>query len=232
MPAAEASAPARLDCVKGAAVTAPRRWLGCCYGARARLASRRANTGVTAMTFSLFAHKRATRIAAMAAGSLLIGGSAYAITSTTFTYPKTKNGYLAISHMAMVPAENSDTVDYGISPNNGLAATGPLCFTTGLNFPNGAKLVKASVWYSSAGTSDIKFLIYRKRFSDGDTDSVVDETTINDNTSTYKGKTALVDPFADIVENNKYAIGFNICVDDGDVFYGGRVHYTYTTAGD
>jgi hypothetical protein len=171
-------------------------------------------------------------MSAAAACALLIGGSAYAVTGPVFQYSAPRNGFLAISNMALAPADSTETADYSNSANNGLAATGPRCFTTGLNFPNGATVVKATVWYRSGSTGNVNFLIYRNRFSDADTDSVVNDTTINDNSGAYKSRTVAADPAAALVENSKYAIGFRLCMGDGDVFHHARVHYTYTNAGD
>jgi hypothetical protein len=170
-------------------------------------------------------------MSAAAACALLIGGSAYAVTGPVFQYSAPRNGFLAISNMALAPS-NYSTADYANSPNNGLATTGPRCFTTGLNFPNGATVVKATVWYRSGSTGNVQFLVYRNRFSDGDTDAVVNDTTINDNSGTYKSRTVAADPNAALVENTKYAIGFQVCLDADDVFHHARVHYTYTNAGD
>jgi hypothetical protein len=184
------------------------------------------------MKFILPISDRTTKTAIAAACGLLICGSAYAVTSNVFQYSAPKNGFLAISNMAFAPADSTETADYGNSSNSGLMTFGPRCFTTGLNFPNGATVVKATVWYRSGSTGNVRFLVYRNRFTDGDTDGVINDTTITDHSGAYKSRTVAADPAAALVENNKYAIGMMVCMDDGDVFHHARIHYTYTNAGD
>jgi hypothetical protein len=55
---------------------------------------------------------------------------------------------------------------------------------------------------------------------------------VPDNTAERKLFKANVIPGTELVNNNQHFYTFAICMGAGDVFYGGRISYTYTHAGD
>jgi hypothetical protein len=165
--------------------------------------------------------------------ALLLSGAAQAITDTVFKYSTPKNGNFTIDRMAMTPADENAAANFSIETGNGqgLRATGPQCFNAAVNLPQGATIVRMTVWYSSVAEGDPDFFVLRQRLTDGQTDTVITSTGADDS---GQRKTLNADANATFatVDNVRYSYGFGACLAQLDKFYAARILYTYTNAGD
>lgn len=164
--------------------------------------------------------------------ALFLGGAAYAITDTAFTYSTPRNGYFTIDRMAMTPPNDDATFSIETGSGEGLAGTNTTrCFNAAVNLPQGATIVRIHVWYSSSGESDPEFLVLRQTLTDGQTDIVANIQTA-DNSGDRKVATANADAAFAAVSNTDYSYGFAACIGQLDAFYAARILYKYSNAGD
>ena len=176
------------------------------------------------------------RLAVAAAGGLLVAlslsGVAQAVTDKIFQYTTAKTGYFAIHPMAMVPdgAESASTYHVGWN-GAGLHTTGGGCFSTSVNLPNGTTMTGLAIWYSSGTGGNPQMVILRYKLADGTSDFVADKVFADDSATRNEGIAPINATFA-VVDNAHYAYGFGTCLNANDSFYGARIAYTYTNAGD
>jgi hypothetical protein len=176
------------------------------------------------------------RLAVAAAGGLLVAlslsGVAQAVTDTIFQYTAAKTGYFAIHPMAMVPDGADSASTYHVGWNGaGLHTTGGGCFSTSVNLPNGATMTALDIWYSSGTGGNPQMVILRYKVADGTSDFVADRF-FKDDSATRKGGTAPINVAFAVADNAHYTYGFGTCLTANDSFYGARITYTYTNAGD
>jgi hypothetical protein len=182
------------------------------------------------MTRPRSAWNSATEISAAAAAVLLIGGSAYAVTSNVFKYSASKIGYFGIDPMALAPDGADSAKVYSIEFTGALSATGGSCFATGVHLPNRARMTALQVWYSS-GASHNPLVHLRRHGFDRSGDAIF-QRTIVDNTSVRKSvNIRITDAALATIDNAHYTYGFGICLDNGDNFFSARIAYTYEDAG-
>jgi hypothetical protein len=179
---------------------------------------------------------RKFRISA-AAGAMLstaiAGGYAFAITSNAFTYSPELNGALMIDPMDLSPDGNESAGNYHIDyPDGRLIAGGSSCFSTGLHLPQGAKLVELRIFHASLSTSDLSFFLVKHVPATGANVSIL-TTGIPDNSGTRKATAFDLTANANRVINNATGgYGLGICVGASDTFFGARIAYSYSSAGD
>jgi hypothetical protein len=186
--------------------------------------------------------RRLRSFAPLSAGLLiaaLIAGTAVAaVVSNGFFYSPRQAGYYSIHPSALV-AVNGVTVTnggYGITPQSAqlTRSSSNGCFTTGVNLPNGAVITGLAVWYSSGpiGT-DPSVFFGLTRLSDGADAALVPDQPIVMNVAGRRAKAfAIPNSPARIVNNSLYVYAFQFCLGNSDAFYGARIAYTYTSAGD
>ena len=164
---------------------------------------------------------------------LLLTGAAQAVTDTVFKYSTPKNGNFTIDRMAMTPADTDAADNFTIETGTGqgLRANGPQCFNAAVNLPQGATIVRMTVWYSSVAEGDPNFFVLRQRLTDGQTDTVIASTGADDS-GLRKTLNADADPNYTAVDNVRYSYGFGACLAQLDKFYAARILYTYINAGD
>ena len=161
--------------------------------------------------------------------ALIVVGTAYAITSSSFKYSSTKTGYLSVSNMDFIP--DSDNADYFNGWGDGLVDAQGECFNAGINLPSGAK-IKSVTWFYESGAASEFFGRFTRM--DGPTatglDLVPSVSPLND-TGSPSSVTRNVPAANQAVNNAKYSYGIGACPGSDGVFNGARVKYTYKTAG-
>jgi hypothetical protein len=179
-------------------------------------------------------HVAYPRIAAAAAAgvtaALLLSGGAQAITDSVFKYSTVKTGWYSIPTAAMVPT--TDTWAYSDSVfGSELSNSGGACFSAGVNLPEGATVTEIRAWYKSSTVNDARTFFLRTNLPSGATDSIVDQTS-PDSTGTRK-PVAYAVTANNVTNNGRYSYSFGTCANNSTTrFYGARITYTYTTAGD
>jgi hypothetical protein len=158
-------------------------------------------------------------------------GAAHAITVTVFKYSSPKSGWLTINPSDLVPESNVITYSAGSASLvlNGSVAG---CFFAPLHLPQGARMGQVIIWYlSDAGGSDLQFQVIRTRLSDNLSDLTFKNA--HDDSFTRKSAALIVPAAWATVNNGGYRYDFVYCPQSNDnIFYGGRVAYTYGDAGD
>jgi hypothetical protein len=170
----------------------------------------------------------AAALVAMAA----VAADAHADTSNIFSYTKPKVGSFSISPLAMSP--DAGGADYYINFTGALTmeAGNTSCFATGVNLPQGATITSMVVYYASGVGANPSAALRRYKLSDGSFKILVNPP-MTDNTGNRVVAKANVDPAEAVVNNNQYTYGLGLCFFTTDnVFYGARIGYTYTQAGD
>jgi hypothetical protein len=185
-------------------------------------------------------HLTPRTIAIVAAGgfaaALIMAGTAHAITDTIFKYSAPKTGYYALDPIAFAPSQSSNTYVIGDVPDalydtNGLNS----CFGTGVNLPQGATMTVFAAWYSSDTTGNVNVWLGRNKLGDGTFDYVA-KLASTDTTKTRRAMNMRI-PASSVatVDNARYSYHVGVCFGTSGAnsrFYGGRIAYTYTNAGD
>jgi hypothetical protein len=161
--------------------------------------------------------------------ALIVVGTAYAITSSSFKYSSTKTGYLSVSHMDFIPDGPNTT--YFNSWTGGLTDSGGGCFNAGINLPSGAK-VKSVTWFyeSGAGSEFFGRFVRMNMPTAAGLDITANASPVN-NTGLPSSVTRNVAAANQTVNNSRYSYGIGACPGSDGVFNGARVKYTYRTAG-
>jgi hypothetical protein len=166
---------------------------------------------------------------AAAAGTAALIGTAQAITDTAFNYSTAKVGYHGINPDALRP-EFSGT-EYASRAEQLSYSSGGSCFSTGLNLPHGAKMQTLVFWYSSGNGKVPTVQIARQQSSTGQMSGAL--VVGNDNSGTRKQASGTVPPSVAVIDNALYTYALVWCAASTDnIFYGARIRYTYTNAGD
>lgn len=165
--------------------------------------------------------------------AMLLTAAAYAVTSDVFQYSTPQTGYFSIDRMAMTPTDDPAAADFtiDITSGEGLSTGVTHCFNSGVNLPEGATIVRMTVWYSSVAESNPAFSILRQKLVDGQTDVVAFKNG-NDDSGLRKTLTANANVSFAAVDNTRFSYGFRACIGQLDAFYAARIQYTYTNAGD
>ena len=164
--------------------------------------------------------------------TLVLSGTAIAVTDTNFTYSTTKTGYLTIHPMDLAPDSNGSADDYFIDfAAANLATSAGNCYNTGVNLPQLAKVISVQTYYVDGPTNSVDVILYRNKLSTDVTD-ILAYQGLNDDAGVRNNQTTTVDGTLRTVWNNTYAYAFGVCLGSGSRFEGARITYTYTSAGD
>jgi hypothetical protein len=168
-----------------------------------------------------------------AAVAAVLGGTAVAVTSPTFTYSAVQKGYYTINAMAMAPNSDESAEDYLISyPTAALTSfAGNACYQTGINLPQGATVVSVTTWYQSDVTSDALVSLYRQNLLHNTKRTLISADIIDDN-DTREFITHTVPTNLRTVDNLYFSYGYAFCLGNGTHFSGARINYLFKTAGD
>lgn len=174
---------------------------------------------------------RLTLTASVAILAACIGG-ALAVTSGDFTYSSVKTGYFGIHPSALAPATSGSDGHAIIASSGYLIGDG--CFDTGVNLPQGATITLVTIWAKSDSEGAGPYVgLFRNTPATGGNATIANKN-FNDDSNTRKGFTVSVPASnpARIVNNSNQTLGFETCMSAGTEFYGGRITYTYRSAGD
>lgn len=168
-----------------------------------------------------------------AAVASVIGGTAIAVTGPNFTYSSVQTGFLSISPSAMSPANYWTAENYRIYPEAWLESSEEPegCFVTGINLPQGSKILSVTTFFRSSSQSDLKVQLIRKNMQTRGTVRMVEQQYF-ENTAASVSRTTNVSSGVATINNSTFAYGFSVCLSGGTTFDSARINYTYTSAGD
>lgn len=171
----------------------------------------------------------ATAIAALASAD-----AANAVTDTIFQYKTPKTGYFSVSPEALAP-ENSDGAKVYLNAPNLVRPTfgAAVCMVTGVNLPNGASIKAVTAWVSSDVDRGVLIELFRNNPATGQL-TLIDSAESHDTTQTRGAIEArFVAGAAPVVNNQHFNYAFAVCLGTSNsLFYGGRITYSYSDAGD
>jgi hypothetical protein len=164
--------------------------------------------------------------------ALFIAGAAHAITEATFRYSTPQTGHLSLPAAAF--GVETDTTAY---TNNGLiaasASAGYADFIAPVNLPDGATMNGLSIWYKPTSGNTMTVELARQRLSDGSLDFIVFQEPAG--TSGVRTLTSypITDAAMRTVDNTHFAYYMVMAISTpNDWFYGARITYKYSSAGD
>jgi hypothetical protein len=178
----------------------------------------------------------ARHAALFAAGCLVtaifVGGAAQAITDTVFHYSTPKRGYLQLDPAGFTPLTDEGTGAYRIFYVYDAfiqTTVAGMCFGKSIELPQGAKLTALGVWYQKG----VRISLYRHYAAAGAASStpIADRTFASAQADVRAGTVPITGPTT--INNQNYSYAAIVCLPQTDnLFFGGRVSYTYTSAGD
>jgi hypothetical protein len=170
-----------------------------------------------------------------AAGALvtatLVGGAAHAVTDTIFKYTTPKTGYLSVDPVGLMPLTHDDADAYGIYyVYDGVTTTTRAysCFGKSVELPQGAKVTALAGWYQRG----MRLSLYRHSPAQASSEVIADRVFKTTETTVRPG-TVAIDAARATINNQRYTYALIMCLPEtSNNFFGARVTYTYTTAGD
>ena len=169
---------------------------------------------------------------AVVVATIAVIGAAQAITDNAFNYSSPKVGFFSINPVAVT--SDSSFMDYSrdatrLSREGGTA----VCFGSGVNLPQGAKMTNLVVWYQSSDVGlDPEFFLQRQRHSDGTLQNIA-HIVGHDDTGLRKTASVVVASTLATVDNVNFSYAFRVCPSAiQNTFNSARIRYTYTSAGD
>jgi hypothetical protein len=166
------------------------------------------------------------------AAVLVLSGAAHAITDTAFRYSTPQTGWLSIPPAAFMPISNAYTwANFGYSLTGN---TNAACFSAAVNLPQGAKMTAFAFWYQRNDSNNGNFTIalHRQNLKSGSVDEIATIAAANTGGVRKAFSNAITNVSLQTVNNAAYNYVINQCVSATETFYGARIAYSYTTAGD
>jgi len=162
--------------------------------------------------------------------TLVLSGTAIAVTDTNFTYSTTQTGYLMVGPGDLVPADNFSAQNYVLDA--GFASSGTeACFRAGVHLPQGARITTVRTSYISGTGYDLNFNLRRVNPVTGAENFLV-ARTVSDDSGVRTYALDAVPSNLGLVNNALHTHAYYVCVGGGTRFYGTRITYQYTSAGD
>jgi hypothetical protein len=157
-----------------------------------------------------------------------------------FTYDAPKTGWYGLSPMAFAPNVPASADDYQIRwPNHpgqaggSLGAVGSACFNTGVNLPQGAKMTAFTMRYQTGINQGVTAFLFRARQTDGASETIGQLVGVFTNGLRQTANDALPATAVSTVNNAAYVYSVGVCLQGGtNLYFNGRITYTYTSAGD
>jgi len=168
-----------------------------------------------------------------AAAFISIGGMTLAVTSQQFIYSVPQHGSYSLSSLDLVP-EGSGAAGNYFADQTVLAQANSSqreCFGTGVHLPQGAKLSDVVLFYNSSQANSIFLYLHRYSPPTNNQLFIVGSDVGNGNGIPSTVKVQVSTSVAPI-DNVKFHYTFGVCLSNGAAMLGGRVDYTYTSAGD
>jgi hypothetical protein len=174
-----------------------------------------------------------------AAVASVIGGTAIAITDTSFTYSKPKLGFYSLSPSDLQPGSSHEADFYWNNSGGALSSTERDqggCFYTGVHLPQGVRLIAVTSYYQSARTNfhpSVKLTRYGFEVQN----QILFSHNIEDNSNQRKSVKDSIPANGSVVRNDLYVYRYSFCLTvapngSADIFYGARFTYEYSSAGD
>ena len=163
--------------------------------------------------------------------TLVLSGTALAVTDTSFTYSTVQTGYLMIGLADLIPETDASADSYFISAVVAHGSGGGACFNAPLHLPQGARMTSVRTSYLSHATGDPSLNLQRSNPVTGASDYLIFRSIADDaGTRTYVND--VVPANLGLVNNALFTYTYRVCVGIGDLFYGARIAYQYSSAGD
>jgi hypothetical protein len=177
--------------------------------------------------------RNVTIVISAALFALSFGGLARAITSNVFQYNKAKTGYLSLNAMAFAPGDNSTANNYVIHhPDYITPPPGFSCFVAAVHLPQGATLTGFASWVSTDGFSSFDIALWRANPATG-AHTLISELTPGSNQNRVMFSSTIAPGATATINNLHFSYGVSVCAETTiSSYYGGRITYTYTDAGD
>ncbi len=161
--------------------------------------------------------------------TLVLSGTAMAITDTSFTYSAVQTGYLMIGPADLLPESSADANDYTV--DSVVAYSSGACFRAPVHLPQGARMTSVRTSYSSGAANNPSMRLQRTNPVTLATTTLFQHFVVDDSaTPTYVNN--VVPANLALVTNSLYTYTYGVCVGSFDAFYGARIAYQYYTAGD
>jgi hypothetical protein len=188
----------------------------------------------------MYGYFTARNAAVAISGTFLVGlalsGTAKAITDSVFKYSTAKTGYYSLDPNAFAPQSSTTTFFIGDVPDSLYDTSGASrCFATGVNLPDGAKITALSAWYSSDTQGNVSAWLGRNKLGNGSFEYVAQLTSTNTSKTRRKMNAAIPGSAIATVDNANYSYHTGVCFGSSGAdsrFYGGRIAFSYTNAGD
>ena len=130
----------------------------------------------------------------------------------------------------LVPENSSDADEYHLGFSYAGSNTSA-CLRAGVHLPQGARMISVRTSYSSGAGSDLTLALWRVNPVTGGADTLVSKSVANDSgVRTYVNHA--VPANLGLVNNALFTYTYLVCVGPGTPFYGTRIAYQYTSAGD
>ena len=164
--------------------------------------------------------------------TLVLSGTALAVTDASFTYSTVQTGYLMVGPADLVPTSEISADNYSLSDTSASSSYSNNCFVAGVHLPQGARVTTVRTSFSSgAGDNNIFITLTRVNPLTPGRDYLVSHYVANDAGSrTYVND--VVPATLRLVNNALYTYTYEVCVGSSTYFYGARITYQYTSAGD
>ena len=161
--------------------------------------------------------------------TLVLSGTAMAVTDTSFTYSTVQTGYLMLGPGDLVPTD--DSADYSLNGNTVTTTTHNTCFVAGVHVPQWARMTSVRTSYLGWEDPAIYVNVRRSNPTTGTANDLVDGMASGPvNTRTLVNHA--VPANLALVNNALFTYSYTICLTNNSDFYGARITYQYTSAGD
>lgn len=170
-----------------------------------------------------------------AVAASVLTGAATAVTGNNFTYKSPKTGWYTVAPGDLKPeASDAQTIQYSTSTiffSSGKAPGEANCFFTSLHLPQGAMIKSVASIYDSGTEFNPFFRLEREKISVENHYEILDQSVSADNSGERRTLRATISRGRK-VDNSVYAYHYIVCLGYKDNFYGARIAYEYSKAGD
>jgi hypothetical protein len=139
-----------------------------------------------------------------------------------------------IGPSALMP-ENGSTVDWDSTGGTAMQGTtaAEVCLQAPVNLSQGAKMTAFDIWYSRMNSGAFfNYAFFNRHVAQQTGASIVNKDAAATGGILKRAKTPITDATLQSVDNRLYHYRIRACLNQGGVFYGARITYTYVTAGD
>jgi hypothetical protein len=171
-------------------------------------------------------------VAGCIVAACLLGGAAQAITDNVFRYSTPRLGYLQLNPAGFTPMTNEGPGSYRIFYVYDAfiqTTVAGACFGKSIELPQGAKVTALGAWYQKGA----RVSLYRHHVAAGTATStqIADRIFTSTQSDVRAGSVPITGPST--INNQIYSYAMIVCLPQTDnLFFGARITYNYTTAGD